>query len=265
MLDALSARVLEMAFEPPGFYTSKEPGLAVLFLVPGVLDRQELNLWMYRFGGNELLAEAYAKYNLHHVGPVTILGAEPLMSTKSLATLDGLKGLKVRSAPGLSTDLFTKLGMSVVNLGPGEIYSALDTGVVDAVEWIGVQDDWVMGLHEVAEYVLWPSFHTPAATAGPIVNMDAWNELPDDLKVAFEWASLQGVHDLMLSNEAADYRSLKDMVDYGLIHQTSTEADLARVEVLGLEVLTEYKSKSPFAAKAVDSLFAFLNVMALRN
>ena len=90
--------------------------------------------WYYHRGGLDMLREAYAKFNVYPVG-VSWWGVESIVSKKPIKTIDDFKGLKVRTPQGMIAEILTKLGASIVVLPGGEVYSALDKGVVDAADW----------------------------------------------------------------------------------------------------------------------------------
>ena len=100
--------------------------------------------------------------------------------------MEDFKGVKFRSPQGMTAEILTKLGASIVVLPGGEVYSALDKGVVDAADWATVSMNQRMGFHEIAK------FPTKLFHSMPIqeftVNMDAWKKLPDDLKALLSTA-----------------------------------------------------------------------------
>src|SRR3546814_10201794 len=70
---------------------------------------------------------------------------------KEINSVDDFKGLKMRT-PGLGGEVLTKMGGTVVNMPAGEIFTALQTGAIDATEWIGPYNDLALGLHKAAKY-----------------------------------------------------------------------------------------------------------------
>ena len=54
--------------------------------------------------------------------------------------------------PGLGGEVLTKMGGTVVNMPAGEIFTALQTGAIDATEWIGPYNDLALGLHKASKY-----------------------------------------------------------------------------------------------------------------
>jgi len=261
MLEGLGGGTYEVGHNAVGFFAGLDPGFAPLFTMPGVLDNpRQFGIWFNYYGGAELMAKAYAEYNVHLVGLVNCT-PESIHSTKPLRTIADLKGQKIRTPPGLTTSLFEDLGMSPVALPASEIYTALDTGVIDATEFLSPATNWDLGLHEVTEYVLFPSFHGAAASSDLSVNMDAWNKLPDDLK-----AALEAITPLLSQNNdwgeaSLAYEALGWMVDYGIERCTFSAEDWAKAKEFGVENVKEWAAKSELSDEVVTSVLDYLRAI----
>lgn len=80
--------------------------------------------------------------------------------------------------PGLGGQVMAKLGVTVQTLAGGEIFQALQTGAVDAAEWVGPYDDQKLGFNKVAEFYYYPGWWEPAPTLEVQINLNKWKELP---------------------------------------------------------------------------------------
>jgi len=257
-LEACGKGLFEAVHHPDAYATRLDAGFAPIFSAIGLWDEpREVRIWIEGYGGKKLMSEAYAKYNLHYAGS-TLIGAEPIMSKVPLRKLEDFKGIKIRTPAGLTSMLFTKLGASPVPLPGGEIYTALDTGVINAAEFVTLAENFGAGLHEVSKYVLWPSFHGPIAVVNWGVNMDAWKKLPDDLRVAFEMMVYEADYLYDIMSAVADQEALKKMVAKGLEHTRLSAADMERAKKLSLEVALEYKKKSPLSDRVITSIIDYL-------
>ena len=259
-LDAVGKGIFECAFNAGGYYAGKDPAFAAFFSLIGVWDStDDVKIWAYYFGGNDLIAELYAKYNVHYVGPA-LVGAEPIMSNIPLKSLDDFKGIKIRTAGGLGAGLFSKLGASPVKLGGGELYTALDTKLVDAAEFVSLAENYDIGLHEVTKYVLYPSFHGPIALCDFGVNKKAWDKLPADLQAALNsWIfELDARFDYLSTAESL--KALEKMKQAGIEQTQLSSADMAKAKQLSLEVALDWKKKSPMSEKVIDSIISYLKL-----
>ena len=99
---------------------------------------------------------------------------------REINSIEDLQGLKMR-IPGLAGDVFAEAGGTAVRIPGGELYTSLQTGVIDAAEWVGPYNDLALGLHEVAKYYYYPGWHEPGSMLELIINKDSFEALPPDI------------------------------------------------------------------------------------
>jgi TRAP-type mannitol/chloroaromatic compound transport system substrate-binding protein len=260
-LDAVSAGVLQAQSSWPGYWTGKDAALAILSdLSFAYTNPMQMATWYYERNGLDLLREAYARFNTHVVG-VTWWGAESLVSKKPLKTLDDFKGLKIRSPQGLTAEIFAKLGAAPVILPGGEVYSALDKGVVDAADWATVSMNQRMGLFEPAKYSVTIYHSLPVQEFA--VNAAAWKQLPDDLKevvtaAVHEWGWRQ--IRLVASEDA---RVAKELAGKGVTQITWEGEELAKLRRTAQQSWEQWSSRSPLSKKAYDAQMGWLQEIRL--
>ena len=263
MLESLGAGNFDASVDCITYASGIEPGYAAIWSLPGLWPIPEgprvSRIWFDHFGGDELMEEAYGNHNAQYVESLT-LSPEPIMSKRPLRTLADFNGLKLRTAPGLTHAVFEKLGASPQAMSGGEVYTALDTGVIDAAEWVSLTSDYDAGLHEVTDYVLFPSFHGPSQNCATAVNQDSWNSLPEDLKVAFDAAAKVAERWSDYRLVAADYETLEKLKAAGLEHSELSEADMATVAQYGMEAALDWSGKSDFSKRVIDSVIAYLKL-----
>jgi TRAP-type mannitol/chloroaromatic compound transport system substrate-binding protein len=259
-LDAVGKGIFECGFNAPAYYAGKDPAFAALFSLMNIWENtSEVKIWSYYFGGLELARELYGKYKVYYVGPA-LVGAEPIMSKVPLEKLSDFEGVKIRTAGGLTSELFKRIGASPVMMAGGELYTGLDTGVVDAAEFVSLAENYDIGLHEVTDYVLYPSFHGNTATCDFTVNQKAWDKLPQDLKALMEsWIfELDARFDYQSAAESEV--ALKNMKDKGLIHTRLSNEDMDAAKQIALEIAKDWREKSPMSAKMIDSILNYLTI-----
>jgi TRAP-type mannitol/chloroaromatic compound transport system substrate-binding protein len=187
-LDAVQQGTVQISHSAPFFWLGKSKALNYFGSIPlGLLDT-EIAAWLEFGGGMELWEETLSDF-----------GIKPLFAGSSgisaggwyrqeINDLEDLKGLKLRMA-GLGGEVMQRLGATPVLTPPSEVYQAMATGTVDAAELIGPWNDAAFGLFEVADYYYLPGFHEVGPTAELLINQQAWEALPDDLKAIVEGAS----------------------------------------------------------------------------
>lgn len=136
--------------------------------------------WFYHGGGYELMRKAYQKHGVYAYPGGNSSNQMGGWFQKEITSLDDLKGLKMR-IPGLAGDVIKTLGVEVTNLPPGELYSALESGKLDALEWVGPSLDLGMGFHKIAPYY-YTGWHEPGTELFFYLNQKLFDSLPKDLQ-----------------------------------------------------------------------------------
>ncbi|MDZ7759029.1 MAG: TRAP transporter substrate-binding protein DctP [Desulfovermiculus sp.] len=179
--DAVSSGSADVGHDWPGYWKGKNEAFVAFASVPFGLDAEGYNVWLYEMGGAEMMDELYGRYNLKAF-PGGNVGQElGLFSNKRATTMEDYKGLRVRT-PGWYMDILTNLGASVSPLPGGEIYLALERGVIDAAEFSTPAITYPMGFDQVTDYVIMPGVHQPSCQSAIFINQDSWEELPRDLQ-----------------------------------------------------------------------------------
>lgn len=249
--DAVSKGSAEVLHDWPGYWKGKNEAFVAYSSVPFGLDAEGYNIWLYERGGLELMQELYGKFNMY-VLPGGNGGQEMgLFSNKRATKMADFKGMRVRT-PGWYMDIMNRLGASVTPLPGGEIYLALERGVIDAAEFSSPAINYPMGFDEITKYVIQPGVHQPSVQCGLAFNMDAWKKLPEDLKWIVDTAAKEtqlwsnGWQE-NLNIEAV--RLFKQRVEFVKM-DPETINEFAKVSH---EYLQELKEKFPDVKKALDS------------
>ncbi|MGE0734092.1 MAG: TRAP transporter substrate-binding protein DctP [Alphaproteobacteria bacterium] len=145
----------------------------------GSFDTERMLHWIYEAGGIDL----QKKFRDETAGvvsmPLFIRTAEVFMhSRKPVRTLADLKGLKLRTA-GAWIEMSKEMGAAPVTTPGGEIFTALERGVIDATEWGTLWENIEPGFYKVAKYLMIPGVHQPTAPFELCINKDAWAKLSD--------------------------------------------------------------------------------------
>jgi TRAP-type mannitol/chloroaromatic compound transport system substrate-binding protein len=188
VFDACSQGTVEMYNAAAYYWPGKEPATQWFTAMPFGLNPQGTYAWYYYGDGLKLWEETYAPFNLV---PRPSASTGPQMMgwfRKKINTVGDFKGLKMR-IPGLGGKVYANLGVSVVLLPPGEIYTALERGVIDAAEWVGPHDDMKMGFHQIARYYYYPGWHEPGTTGEFVFNKKAYEALPVDFRRILDYTT----------------------------------------------------------------------------
>ena len=257
VFDAVSQGVADAGHGAAYYWKGKVPSSVFFTAVPFGMNAQEMNGWLERGGGLELYREAYAPFNL-----IPMVGGSTGTQmagwfNKEINSLEDLKGLKMR-IPGLAGEVFTKVGGISVRIPGGELYTSLQTGIIDAAEWVGPYNDLAFGLYEVAEYYYYPGWHEPGAMLEFIVNKQSMQALPADLQ-AIVVAATQASNQLMLDDfTARNNEALRQLIDeHGVKLRRLPDDVLIALARASEEAIQELTARDPMSAKVYASYKAF--------
>jgi TRAP-type mannitol/chloroaromatic compound transport system substrate-binding protein len=181
VFDACSQGTIEMYNSAAYYYAGKEPATQWFTAVPFGMNAQATAAWYHWGDGLKLWEETYRPFNLvPRPGAPTGVQMGGWFRRK-INTIADYKGLKMR-IPGLGGKVVAAAGGTVVLTPGGEIYTALERGVIDASEWVGPYDDMKLGLHQTAKYYYYPGWHEPGTTGEYAFNQKAYSSLPADLQ-----------------------------------------------------------------------------------
>jgi len=253
--DALRRGMLQMTIHYAVYWSGKVPELKFANEWPVHLTQFQTPIWFYNYDGLELTRKVYAKHGLYYLDPVPLYW-EHIMSKKPLKGVEDLKGLKMRAA-GLSADAFAALGASIVVLPGGEIYQALEKGVIDACEFTTPTANYALGLHEVAKYIILPTYSSND-NQDAIINMKAWEELPDDLKAIVEVAMKETNYLYFVRIQLETQRVMQKYKEEGVQFLTWSNEDMQKVYDARLKVTKKYAEKSPMCKEIFESRLRLL-------
>jgi TRAP-type mannitol/chloroaromatic compound transport system substrate-binding protein len=181
---------------------------------------------------------------------------------KEINSVADLKGLKMR-IPGLGGEVLERAGGTAVSLPGGEVFTALQTGVIDATEWVGPYNDRALGLHTVARYYYYPGWHEPGATVEVIINGDAWASLPADLQAMVTTAARAVNDDLLSEFTARNAQALQVLVEeYGVELRPLPPDVLARLKSIAAQVVAESAAGDELSGRIYQSYQDFLQTVS---
>jgi len=259
VFDAVSQGVAEMGHGASYYWKGKIPSSVFYTAVPFGMTAQEMNGWLHYGGGLELWRELYAPFGVRPFAGGSTGVQMAGWFNRELKSASDLDGLKMR-IPGLAGEVFAASGGTAVRLAGGEIYTSMQTGVIDAVEWVGPYNDRTLGLMEVAEYYYYPGWHEPGAMLEFTVNQAAFDRLPSDLQAIVEGAARATNQDMLDEFTARNNESLTTLLEEHSTKLRPLPDDVMDVlhsnAVIALEQL---KKDDPMAQKISASYEAFLD------
>ena len=257
VFDAVSRGVAEAGHGASYYWKGKIPAAVFFTAVPFGMTAQEANGWLHYGGGLALWRELYAPFGvIPYAGGSTGVQMAGWFNTR-LNSREDLAGLKMR-IPGLAGEVFDAAGGSAVRIAGGEVYTSMQTGVIDAVEWVGPYNDRTLGLMEVGDYYYYPGWHEPGAMLETIVNAEALAALPEDLQAIVQIAARATNTDMLDDFTANNSESLQILLrdfDTEVLPLPDDVMDaLYEQSQIAMQALVD---ADPMAKKIAASYFAF--------
>ncbi len=258
VFDAVSRGTAEMGHGAAYYWKGKSEAAQFFSTVPFGMTAQEMNGWLYYGGGLKLWRELYADFGLVPA-PAGNTGVQMGgWFNKEINSLQDMMGLKMR-IPGLGGEVLKRLGGTPVNLPGGELFTALQTGAIDATEWVGPYNDLAFGLYKAAKYYYYPGFHEPGTTLEALINKEAFDALPSDLQAILLNACKIVNQDMLAEYTARNPSALQDLLTKHHVDLRVYPQDvLQRLRTLSAEVVAEIAEKDAFAKEIYTSYRKFL-------
>lgn len=194
IFDMVKSGQYQMGHSASYYYKGKVPNTLYFTTMPFGMTAEEQYAWFYYGGGMELMDKVYAPHNIYSFPGGNTGNQMGGWFQKEIKTVDDLKGLKMR-IPGFAGEVIAKLGVNVTNIAAGELYTALDRGTIDALEWVGPSLDLRMGFHKVAPYY-YTGWHEPATELNFMVNRKFMDKLPEHLQSILKNAMKLAAYDM---------------------------------------------------------------------
>ena len=257
VFDAVSRGTAQIGHGAGYYWKGKAEAAQLFAATPFGMNAQERNAWMFYGGGEDLWREVYEPFNLYPAAAGNTGVQMGGWFNKEINSLQDLQGLKMR-IPGLGGEVLKRAGGTPVNLPGGEIFTALQTGSIDATEWVGPYNDLAFGLHQAARYYYYPGWHEPGTCLELIFNQEALEELPDDLRVIALMACRTANENMLAEFTARNQRALMTLVnEHGVELRKFPDEVLKRLKDLSQEVLREIVDRDPVARRVYESQRAF--------
>jgi TRAP-type mannitol/chloroaromatic compound transport system substrate-binding protein len=255
--DAVSSGTAELGHGAAYYWKGKVEAAQFFAAVPFGLTAQEMNAWLTYGGGMELWREAYVPYGLIPAAAGNTGVQMGGWFNKKIRSVDDLQGLKMR-IPGLGGEVLKRAGGVPVQVAGGEIFTSLQSGAIDATEWVGPWNDLAMGLYKAAKYYYYPGWHEPGSTLECLINRAAFDELPEDLQSIVMNACRVVNGDMLSEFTARNNEALQTLIN---VHNVDVlpfpDGVLDRLRTLSEEVVAEIADRDLLSAKVYGSYLNF--------
>ncbi len=244
--------VADLAITSPVYHRGIVPVAEFLWAVPFFpFTNLEFYEYIYQFMGiKELWREAYGAHGVMHLSYECSDEWGTMVSTRPIEKYADFQGMKVR-AFGIWADWLVENGASIVTVPGGEVYTAIQTQILDAAAF-GSPDAWAgMKMHEICKYFINPSI-VPYDVCEVIMNNAVFEEMPPDLQEVL--LSSARVHNLDLAalTIPTDARGRKALADGGMETMFMPEEELVKAAEWCWNRFVGLKGKDPHIDKVIE-------------
>ncbi len=262
-LDAVIDQTAEMSHGAAYYWQNKSVGLSFFTGVPFGMTSRELTAWVRYLGGQEIWDEIYDQFGLQGFLSGDTGTQAGGWFRNELTGLDDIQGMRFRT-PGLGGQVWQRIGASVTNMAAGEIFQALQSGALDAAEFVGPYNDLALGFHQVCKHYYTSSFIEPGLATELVVDKAKYQALPTNLQAIIRDVC-QAEYDSVAADFAAnDPRALQTLVnDHAVITHASFPEDILEAAAnAAKEIFTEIRDGGDDLTKrTAESFVSALNIV----
>ncbi|WP_447895123.1 TRAP transporter substrate-binding protein DctP [Vreelandella sp. GE22] len=258
VFDATETGSIEAAGDWPGYWAGLNPAFSPLATTTSLFNGVDYLNWIQQWGGRELYEEIYGQFNMMYL-PYGITNNESgFMGRTPIASIADLEGKRLRLSGRDQGRVLERLGGSQVTLAGGEVYQAIERGVIDAGEFSTPGVDYKAGFSEVADNWATPGWHQSASVFGVMINMEAWNALDETTQEKLRIAADATMAWSLAWSERASNEATRQFIEDGVTINQFSEEDLARIQEVTNEVIVQGACENPDHAKVYQSMVSYL-------
>jgi TRAP-type mannitol/chloroaromatic compound transport system substrate-binding protein len=266
MFNAVKGGVLDAMHVFTIYWAGNMPVTAFLSSYPLALDRpDQWETWFYELGGLQIARKAYRAHNLFYVGPIQH-DLNVIHSKVPIRSFEEFKGRKIRFPGGMIAEIFSYAGVSTSILPGGEVYQALEKGVIDAADFVGPANNYDLGFAEVAKYIILgppstPCLHQPVDLMDLTVNMAKWTALTKPMQEIVIAATRQHSWDQYAYIQKENIAAWDKYKDKGVQVIRLSEDDIQKFRRHAIPMWFKWAKKDPLAKEAFASQLAFMRTI----
>ncbi|MDR9468074.1 TRAP transporter substrate-binding protein [Marinospirillum sp.] len=264
--DAVIEGSAEMSHGAAYYWQNKSPATSFFTGVPYGMTSRELSAWVRYMGGQEIWDKVYDQFGVKGFLSGDTGTQAGGWFRSEIKSLDDVQGINFRT-PGLGGEVWSRMGANVVNMAAGEIYQALQSGALDAAEFVGPYNDLALGFHQICKEYYLPSFNEPGLATELVVNKSKFSELPKHLQEIVEIAC-QAEYDQVASDfYANDPVALKKLVEeHGVNLRTFPEDLLEAGANAAMDIINELREHDdPLTRETAQSYVKNFNLLRTRT
>jgi TRAP-type mannitol/chloroaromatic compound transport system substrate-binding protein len=258
VFDAVSAGDIQAGGDWPGYWAGRNAAFAPLATHTMLFNAVDYVNWIKEWGGAEFYNDVYGQYNMVYLPYGVTNNESGFRTNQPIASLEDLKGKRLRLSGRDQGKVLERLGGSQVPLAGQEIYQALERGVIDGAEFSVPGVDFNAGFQQVTKYWSVPGWHQSASVFGVMINKDAWDALSESTREKLKIAADETLLWSLAWSERRSNEGAKAFEDAGVEISRMDDDSLAQIQKIANEVIVESSCESPAAAAVYHSQVSYL-------
>jgi TRAP-type mannitol/chloroaromatic compound transport system substrate-binding protein len=255
--DAVTAGTAQIMHATPYYWQGNHSGLNFFTSAPYTMLALEHDAWMYYGGGQELWDELYDEFGLKGWNGGNTGTQMAGWFPEEVNSVEDIRGLSFRTA-GLGGEVWREVGLNVQTMPAGEIFPALQSGALDAAEWVGPWNDLALGFYRVHSHYYYPSIIEPSAALEVTVNKAAYEELPADLQLIIEVAAQAENNIVTADFNANNLRALETLIsEHGVDVQRFPDDVIEAQARASVDVISDMAGRDELTGRIIDSMIQF--------
>ncbi|WP_375262293.1 TRAP transporter substrate-binding protein DctP [Palleronia sp.] len=254
---AVQSGTVQAGADWPGYWAGRDAAFTPLATTPALFNAVDYVNWIQEWGGQEFYDQTYGEYGMVYL-PYGVTNNESGFHTnKSMTTLEDLQGMRLRVSGNEQGRILERLGGSQVSMAGGEVYQALERGVIDGGEFSTPNVDWSAGFQQVTSHWSTPGWHQSASVFGVMINKQAWDALSEETQEKLRIAADATMLWSLAFTEKRATEAYSDWEEAVTIERYTDEA-LDEVQTIANEVIVEVSCESPSAGAVYLSMVQYL-------
>jgi TRAP-type C4-dicarboxylate transport system substrate-binding protein len=260
--DAAINGILDCDMTGGAYQTGKNPAFQFVGDIMGGYDTPwQQYSWLYYGDGYDAAQALYNEQNMQLIG-WAIYGQESMSSSRPIAGFEDLKGWKFRSPPGLETEIFEELGASPIVMDFTEIFTALETGIIDGADASGLANNVGLGLYDLVKHATYPGFHSMPSDH-LACNKDVWDGMTGQQRRIIDTAMQKLSFQIALLNEKANAEAAAALTAQGVTLYDWSAEDRATFRAAAQVAWERWADKNAETRALVESHKTYLRQLGL--
>ncbi|MHC0053543.1 TRAP transporter substrate-binding protein DctP [Actibacterium sp. D379-3] len=255
---AVESGTIQAGADWPGYWAGRDPAFSPLATTASLFNAVDYVNWIQQWGGAEIYNEVYGRFGMVYLPYGVTNNESGFRTNEPIRTLEDLQGKRLRLSGLEQGRLLEQLGGSQVSMAGGEIYQALERGVIDGAEFSTPNVDFSGGFQQVTKYWATPGWHQSASIFGVMINKQAWDALSPDTQEKLQIAADATLLWSLAFTEKRATEAYGQFEDAGVEITRYDDATLEKVQLMANKVIEDTACANPTSARVYLSQLEYL-------